>query len=405
MRLRTSPRRYPERMADRLDQDVAIAPERDVLRGFVAALAVVAGVSAAVSDPAAWPYVLSMMAAAGLLVVWAWRTEMSHGVFAALALAVIALVVVAKSSGALDTGLLLISLLAIAIAGWPRPLGLVIALGASAVATPALVVALNPGDTDLGVWLLGIAVPFLMSWGFRRQEQLSAELEAARRRLVRQAVAEERRLIARDVHDLVGHALAGVLVQITSARHVLRRDVDAAEEALITAETAGRRGLAELRSTVAMLRSEASDAVTPVPGLDDLGDLVDQARDRGLDVAYRTAGDHAGVDAVVGLTVYRIGQEALVNAARHAPGARTEVVLDSTLDEVRLRVRSIADVPFEPARAGAGYGLIGMRERAEVVSGALAAGPADDGWLVTCAIPLTTPRTGADTAPAAEARR
>ena len=108
------------------------------------------------------------------------------------------------------------------------------------VASPAVIVALQPSGNRIawGIWVIGIAFSAVIGRGMYRQERLSDELEAARLQLAVQAQAEERRRIARDVHDLVGHGLAAVLMQVTSARHVLRRDTDAAEEALAAAEAA-----------------------------------------------------------------------------------------------------------------------------------------------------------------------
>ena len=133
---------------------------------------------------------------------------------------------------------------------------------------------------------------------------------------------EERRRIARDVHDFVGHGLAAVMLQLTSARHVLRRDPDAAEEALRSAEEVGRRSMAELRRTVALLRSDDDGAIgPPVPTALEIPALIDDARARGLAVELQVRGDLAQISPGVGVALYRFGQEALANAARHAPGA------------------------------------------------------------------------------------
>ncbi len=157
-----------------------------------------------------------------------------------------------------------------------------------------------------------------------RQGQLSAQLEATRRELDKQAMLEERRRIAREVHDFVGHGLAAVMLQVTSARHVLRRDPAAAEEALRSAEDVGRRSMQELRRTVALLRSEDEARVLPpLPAASEIPALVEDARAGGLPVELRMRGDLSTLAPSVGVTVYRIAQEALANAARHAPRART----------------------------------------------------------------------------------
>lgn len=356
--------------------DVPGAVGRDVLRAGIPVAAGAAVVYAAVTDPAHPARVAALAAAAGSLAVWAVRPRLPA---AALTVGVLAAVVVAKSSGDLDVGLFVVSLLAIAVAGWESSRAVVLGACAAAAATPLVCNLVHPDDVDAGVWVLAIVFPGLMSGLFRRQEQLRAELEASRRRELSRAVGEERRRIARDVHDLVGHGLSAMMLQVAGARHVLRRDPDEADAALVAAEDAGRRSLGELRSTVALLRGDGDDPVSAVPGLARL------LSDPGVEV--RATGDVERVDPMVGLTLYRIAQEALLNAARHAPAARTTVAVDVGADRVELRVRS-APASAGPGRPG--YGLIGMRERAAAVGGELTAGPDAGGWLVRCTAPLTT---------------
>jgi signal transduction histidine kinase len=135
-------------------------------------------------------------------------------------------------------------LLAFVVAWWTESLPVAVALGLLAVAAPLAVSAIEqPGDIGVGNWIVGIAFPWLIGRAIHRQMQLSAALEASRRELAEQAMLEKRRRIARDVHDFVGHGLAAVMLQVTSARHVLRRDPASAEEALLAAEEVGRRSM------------------------------------------------------------------------------------------------------------------------------------------------------------------
>jgi len=226
---------------------------------------------------------------------------------------------------------------------------------------------------------------------------LSAALEATRKELAEQAMLDERRRIARDVHDFVGHGLAAVMLQVTSARHVLRRDPDAAEEALRSAEDVGRRSMQELRRTVAVLRSDDEPGVLPpVPLAGEIPALVEQARAAGLAVELRTRGDVSNLGAGVGLALYRIAQEALANAARHAPNARTVLELELNDSDATLVVETTG--PVTPAPAGDGerrrYGLVGMRERAVALGGEFSAGPTADGWRVSCRVPLEAAEAG-----------
>jgi signal transduction histidine kinase len=204
---------------------------------------------------------------------------------------------------------------------------------------------------------------------------------------------EERRRIARDVHDFVGHGLAAVMLQVTSARHVLRRDPAAAEEALRSAEDVGRRSMQELRRTVAVLRSDDEAGVlSPVPSAIEIPALVDHARAGGQAVELRISGDLSAIPPSVGVALYRIVQESLANAAAHAPLARTVVSLELADGEVSLLAKTAGRVLAAPANEPQRrrYGLIGMRERATALGGEFAAGPTSEGWRVSCRLPLET---------------
>jgi signal transduction histidine kinase len=172
---------------------------------------------------------------------------------------------------------------------------------------------------------------------------------------------------------------------------VLRRDPDEADEALRTAEDAGRRSLAELRTIVGLLRADGETTASAVPGLGRVQQLVDEARAGGLAVERQIVGDHERVDPLVGLALYRIAQEALLNAARHARNARTVVTTIVHDRSVELLVETLG--PLDAPQAGGsrqrkGYGLLGMRERAAAVGGDLWAGPSPEGWRVRCVAPI-----------------
>ena len=278
------------------------------------------------------------------------------------------------------------------VARWSRSLAAAASLGLLAVASPVVAsVIQDPNEIGVGIWILGITFPWMIGWALRRQVQLAAQLEASRRELAEQAVLAERREIARDVHDLVGHGLAAVMLQVTSARHVLRRDPAAAEEALRSAEDLGRRSMNELRRTLALLRSDDETGVAPpLPSATEIAALVDHARAGGLDVELRVRGDLSRISPTVGVAAYRITQEALANAALHAPHAQTVVGLELADGQMRLEVESNGRDVAGPGRERQRprYGLIGMRERATALGGEFAAGPTPDGWRVRCRLPL-----------------
>jgi signal transduction histidine kinase len=275
---------------------------------------------------------------------------------------------------------------------WSRSLAAAASLGLLAVAAPVVAAVIqDPTEIAVGIWVLGITFPWVLGRGFARQVELAAQLDASRRELAEQAVLAERRGIARDVHDLVGHGLAAVMLQVTSARHVLRRDPAAAEEALRSAENLGRRSMNELRRTLALLRSDDDAAVAPpLPSATEIAALVDNAAAGGLDVELRVRGDLSRVSPSVGVAAYRITQEALANAALHAPHAQTVVGLELADGQVRLEVDSHGPDVATPdsERQRPRYGLIGMRERATALGGEFAAGPTPEGWSVRCRLPL-----------------
>jgi signal transduction histidine kinase len=363
--------------------------QREQLRLLVPGFALVVAVVAAVTDPSSTTDVVLGAVPVAAFAVWAYVRRVP---LAAVSLAVAAPVVVAQRTGQMEPLLFDVSLLGFVVARWAPSLRAAVALGLLAVAAPvATSVIQDPSEVAVGIWLLGIAFPWFLGRAAVRQAQLATQLDATRRELARQAMLAERRRIARDVHDFVGHGLAAVMLQVTSARHVLRRDPDAAEEALRSAEEVGRRSMRELRRTVALLRSEDDAGVAPpVPSAEEIPALVDHARAGGLAVEMRTRGDLSGVGPSVGVALYRIVQEALANAARHAPHASTVVGLEVADGHVSVVADSIGPGISQPASDPdqPRYGLVGMRERATALGGKLTAGPTAEGWRVSGRLPL-----------------
>jgi signal transduction histidine kinase len=301
--------------------------------------------------------------------------------------AVLVPVVAAQRAGQLEPLMFELSLLAFVVGRWSKSLATAVALGLLTAAAPVVVsVVQEPAEINVGIWMLAVAFPWAVGRAVARQSQLAAQLDETRRELDRQALLSERRRIARDVHDFVGHGLAAMMLQVTSARHVLRRDPAAAEEALRSAEDVGRRSMQELRRTVSLLRSDEDGAVDPLPAATEIPTLVEHARAGGLAVELDLRGDLSRVSAGSGVALYRIAQEALANATRHAPQARTVLGVELADGQVRLVADTIGPAAAAPDRPG--YGLIGMRERATALGGELAAGPTAGGWRVSCRLPL-----------------
>jgi signal transduction histidine kinase len=362
--------------------------ESEQLRALVPAFALVVAVVAAVTDPGSGADLILAAIPVAAFAAWAFLSGVP---LAAVAIAVLVPVVAAQRSGDLEPLLFDASLLGFVAGRWARSLTVAVALGLVAVASPIVAsIIQDPSELATGIWVIGIAFPWAIGYAAARQSQLAARLVATRRELAEQALLAERRRIARDVHDSVGHGLAAMTLQVTSALHVLRRDPAAAEEALRSAQEAGQRSMRELRGTVALLRRDDEVVAPPLPAASEIPALVDDARRGGLAVTLRTRGDLTRLESSVGAALYRIAQEALGNAARHAPRARTVLEVEVS-DAVALLVAEtagpVADGPgADPDRPR--YGLIGMRERATALGGEFAAGPTPAGWLVTARLPL-----------------
>ena len=236
-------------------------------------------------------------------------------------------------------------------------------------------------------WSSACGFTFLLGRELRNQQDLIDQLEQARGALAEQAVAEERRRIARELHDLAGHTLAAMVLHVTGARHVLRRDLDEAERALLDAETVGRSSLDQIRATVAALRTHERGTDRAQGGSADIAELVDEYRRAGLVVEATVAQPVADLPGAVGTALHRIAREALANVARHAPANRVEFAVAVDEREVRLVVvdRGRPGAPPDPNEGH--FGLVGMRERARALGGELEAGPTSDGWRVDARLP------------------
>ena len=314
---------------------------------LIPAFAVGTAIIAALTDPSSGADLLLCGLAAAPFLVWAYVGGVP---LFTLSLTVIVPAVAAQHSGQLEPLLFEVSLLAFVIGRSASSTTESVVLGLLAVLAPvAATLIQDPSEISTGIWILGIVFPWVFGRAAGRQAELVAQLEATRRELAQQALLVERRRIARDVHDFVGHGLAAVMLQVTSARHVLHRDPGAAEEALRSAEQVGRRSMRELRRTVALLRSDDEGAVAPpVPSASEIPALVEDARAGGLAVELRMRGDHSRIAAGVGVALYRIAQEALANAARHAPRARTVLGLEVGGGRATLIAETIGPTPPPP---------------------------------------------------------
>ena len=278
---------------------------------------------------------------------------------------------------------------------------------------------IDTGLDDVGFILFGAGVIYGFCWvlgefvGARRAYHAELEgrlrlLETERDQQAKIAVVEERARIARELHDVVAHAVSVIVVQADGAQYAIRDNPDLAETAVHTIAETGRGALHELRRLLELLRNESDERDTraPQPDVSALPELAEKVTAVGLPVWLVFRGDLAGLPATVGLGVYRIVQEALTNTLKHAGvGAEAHVRVERVGGLIEVEVLDGGPVStngsgFPQARevvgVSGGNGLIGMRERATVLGGTMSAGPRPGGgWQVRATFPVRGAKTPA----------
>ncbi|HEX5995373.1 MAG TPA: sensor histidine kinase, partial [Jiangellales bacterium] len=221
------------------------------------------------------------------------------------------------------------------------------------------------------------------------QQTEVSELEKARR-----TVLEERARIARDLHDVVAHHMSMVVVQAESAPYRLEDLSEPARDEFAAISRSAREALNEVRGLLGVLRSDGdTPRVAPQPTIEQIADLVAVAQRSGASVHLDYQGEVRPMSATTSVSAYRIVQEALANASRHAHGAQVSIVVGYAPDHLHLRVHN--DAPAQPSVPGpAGHGISGMRERAAAVGGTLRSGPTSDGGFEVVAELPVEPRGG-----------
>ncbi|MEV8441788.1 histidine kinase [Actinosynnema sp. NPDC051121] len=240
-----------------------------------------------------------------------------------------------------------------------------------------------------------VAANGLRTWKIRTDEgraQVSA-LEREQAEALHRAVEHERSRIARELHDVVTHHVSVMTIQAGAARKVMASSPEQAQEALLAVEAGGRAAMTELRHVMGLLTMDGPEPadLSPQPGLDQLDALVDRVRDTGVPVVAAVTGEPRPLPSGVELAAYRVVQEALTNAVKHASGASAAVTVHYGADHLRVDVVDTGGGPGPGAGAGNGHGLIGLRERLAVYGGTLDARPRPGGgYHVTASIPVGT---------------
>jgi signal transduction histidine kinase len=239
-------------------------------------------------------------------------------------------------------------------------------------------------------WLFGLAV-------HGRQSELhslateTVRLAADRELHAIEAVAEERLRVARELHDVVAHAVSVVVVQSQAAQSLIGRDDERARTSLVAIEDTARTALVEMRRLLGMLRDDEARVLAPQPGLTRLPDLIAGVREAGLAVLLEVDGDPVALAPGVDLSAYRIVQEGLTNTLKHSEASSARVRVQYELQRIRLTVEDDGPTTTRPtATASGGRGLAGMRERVALYGGRVESGPrAAGGWRLQASLPLT----------------
>jgi signal transduction histidine kinase len=256
------------------------------------------------------------------------------------------------------------------------------ALGIASMVVGFFIASYGPqGSVDNTILFSAVAIVVVLLvrrvLGDRERRAQLAERE--RDVAAREAVVEERARIARELHDAIAHNVSMMVVQAGAERRVLDAESGTTGEVLETIERIGRGALTEMRRLVGMLRSGDGEPLAPQPGLDDLPTLVSQVADAGLPVELHVEGARRELPVGIELSAYRIVQEALTNALKHAGEARASVLVRYGVDSLELEIvdDGVGDQQASVARGG--HGLVGMRERVALYGGRLDAGRSQGG--------------------------
>jgi len=394
--------------ADRLRLEYLQGVKRlwPLLRGywFDAVILAAAGIGVAgavlgqeLKDGPAGPVWFDVLAMLAIVLPLLARRRFPFGAPAAVGVAAAATSFIDKTVVPFDGIAFLVGSAALFLAGLLRERSQAIAGFAVAEGVLAVVIHNDP-RSDVGNFIV-LSIIFTIVWSIafgvgRKSEETDEAKERAtkaereREERARVAVADERARIARELHDVVGHSVSVMTVQASAVRRLLRPEQEREREALLIVERTGREALAEMRRMVGVLRRpEEAPALAPQPSLEHLDKLVAQAREAGLPVELRVEGESVQLPAGVDLTAYRLIQEGLTNAIKHARATRAEVVVHYTDDHVELAVSD--DGSGSGNSDGGGHGLVGMRERVSVYGGELEAGPAPSGgYRLSARLPI-----------------
>ena len=365
-----------------------------LLACFVAGLSLTEVLTGQVSGPPVAGVVIALLFGATMLT---WRRAPFATLLACYALMVLSVVLhvsLYDFLGSVVAGVLVVASVAVHYRFWPAVAGL-----ATAYVTLLLTALRDPGGWLWGAFIIGAA--FAAGRLVRSRALLIAdlratteELERSRDQQARTAVIEERTRIAREMHDVVAHAVSVMVVQAGAAQRMVEVDPERAAAAMEAVQVTGSTALVELRRMLGVLRLEPGQAeLGPQPGLADLDTLVGTLERAGVTVSVDRRGRAGRLDPGVELTAYRILQEAVTNVVKHARASSVRIALDDDGDELDLQVRDdgvgASSGGGGAGGSGGGHGLLGMAERVAAYGGRLDTGPSPaGGFVVRARLPL-----------------
>jgi signal transduction histidine kinase len=393
----------PDALKHRL-HDWARRKEQSLPSGFsmpmVAAIdvtmAVIGGIAAIQRPIGEWPIVLVAMVIAFTPWILFFFLDLSNvskhegpALWAAWMLGTAILLFAASKPITGDFAPLLLSLTVGVVSAITSTRGGVLA-ATSAAALLACAAALHRLDTP-ALYLSFIGIGWLVGYLMRIQQGLLVEQQRMQDQLAQHAVADERRRIAREVHDVIAHSLSVTLLHLTGARHSLQHAGvdDDSVRALERAERLGRQAMADIRRTVGLLDADTA-TLEPEPDVADIPSLVEDFTSAGVDLEFVVSGHLSHVSAAAGLALYRVAQESLANIAKHAPGSASTMTLTASPAEATLAI--VNELPRGAGEHNITYGrgLAGMKQRIELVGGTIECGPGPDGWSVHANVPSGT---------------
>jgi signal transduction histidine kinase len=350
------------------------------------ALAVVGTLDALRSGSWPQPYIASagLVAFSALCLAWRRRRPLLAYTGTMGALAVIAVGLGHFEAG---SGILIAFIATYTVAAYGDNLAYAIAVGL--IFAVANSVGQAPGEAvwDAAFSVVALALPFVAGITVRALGRRTATLETEQTVAAAKAAEEERRRIARELHDIISHGLGLVVLQAGVADQVLDRDPNRAREALAQIRQTGQEAIGELSTLVGLIREEPPTS-DPQPTLADIERLVENTRATGLDVQLHTQGPTRPLPAAVELNAYRVVQEGLTNALKHAGHAKVNVLLHYLPSNLEIEI--VDDGHGAQGGGGGRYGLAGLRERVAVFGGSFEAGSQPDGgWRISASFPTT----------------